>query len=433
MEYEKVIEKLNSLSKFGSVLGLDNIKSLLLKLSDPEDALKVVHIAGTNGKGSVSAFLESVCFEAGLKVGVYNSPAVFDYRETVRINKEYVDKAVYKDNALKVLSLCEGTNVTLFEAQTAIAINIFKEEGCDIAIVETGMGGSLDATNVFEKNCVSVITSIGLDHLKELGGTVSEIAKVKAGIAVLDCPVVIARQVEYPEVVSVISDEIKGIASKCVVTGEPVNIRLLDKTVFDYTDSLGNTYKDLTLSMLGDFQADNAAVSVEVCNVLNTLGFNISKDNIVCGLYKTLWKGRFQKLSSNPDFYLDGGHNPGAAKRLRKAIDIYKGDRKVVYIMGVLADKDYNEIINIMLKDAYYVITVTPHNKRGLDGMKLKECVEAVNKNVLYVKTYKESYDKALEICKECGNDRSMIFTFGSLSFLGEFVKETGVGGIYED
>lgn len=423
MEYKAAKEYIDGLGRFGSMLGLDNIKNLLKKLNNPQNALKVIHVAGTNGKGSTIAFLSSILSEAGLKVGKYTSPVVFEYREKYQIGNENISEEDFADLVSDVKRavddmLEEGMpQPTIFEVETAMAFLYFKKKACEIVILETGMGGDMDATNVCDEVLVSVITSISLDHTMILGETLGEIATHKAGIIKKNCPVVVYEQSN--EVMDVVNKYADALDSKVTIarTGEYTGEK------FDYITACGCEYYNLKLGLEGRWQRKNAIVALEVIDVLRKAGYNINEKNVRDGLKGTRWPGRFEKLCDKPLTIIDGAHNPGAARELKEAIDKLYPTRKFVYIVGVLADKDFSKVLEIMMGRGEAVITVTPNNMRALQGEELakiaKKVAESANRKIHIEKA--DSVEKACEVAiqksREYGEDGA-ILAYGSLSYL---------------
>lgn len=421
MNYSEAREYLREVNKYGSVLGLETIKELLKRLGNPQDDLKVVHVAGTNGKGSTMTFLQSILMESGYIVGRYSSPAVFEYREIIRINNDYIDEESLAKIISQIKQKCdemvqEGLpHPTPFEIETAMAFVYFKQKKCDIVLVECGMGGETDATNVFDKVLCSVITSISLDHTQFLGETISEIATIKAGIVKNGCPVVMSRQSK--EAIDTISEVSKQKNSEIIVTNSVDKIEAeYFVTKFRYTASNDKSYC-ADLKMPGTYQLINAATAVEAVLVLEKQGFDTSK-NIETGLVNAFWPGRFEVVCKAPPIIIDGAHNPGAVSELRKSIDLYFTNKRITFIMGVLADKDFRREAEIIADRAVNIITITPNSIRALSGVKLAETLRGYNKNVQTA----DSLEDALRLAKEAveNNQSDMILAFGSLSFLGD-------------
>ena len=352
---------------------------------------------------------------------------MFEYLEKYQINGENIGeddfaKLVEKvEVALEQLKEEKGIQPTIFEVETAIAFEYFKDEKCDVVLLETGMGGDMDATNVCKKVLGSVLVSISLDHMGFLGDTIEEIAYHKAGIIKSGCPVVVMDQSqEVMQVVEGYADE-KG--SKMYVAGKT----------------------ELPVGLKGQWQQYNAGVAVKVMEVLREQGYEITEESVVQGLKKAKWPGRFEKISEKPLVIIDGAHNPDAAKRLRETLDKDYKDTRFVYVMGVLGDKDFAEVIKLMADRGEYIITLTPPNPRALESEKLAEAIREYNSNVQWTNSIEEAYDIAISKQKELSSELSdglskglvgeiddevAILAYGSLSYLGRFkeiCKENGV------
>lgn len=371
MNYTESKEYLDSTNKYGSILGLNTIKELLKRLDNPQDKLKVVHFAGTNGKGSTMAYLESILLCAGYSVGKYNSPVVFDERENITVDKTPIseeDVAKYITIIKKVSEemVSDGLNhPTRFEIETAMAFMFFAEAELDVCLIECGMGGRDDATNVFDDKLLAVITNISLDHTKELGETIEEIKENKEGIIKNNCPVVYA-------------------------------------------------------GTMGSIEEINQETAIRAAEELQKQGFKLKK-YIDEGIAETYWPGRMETICEEPLFIIDGAHNPGAVLKLRDYIDLHFTNKTITFIMGVLADKDFAEEANIIGKKAEKIYTITPNNNRGLSANKLSDVFSEYNENVVATKSIEEAVERAVEDCK--ANESDMIIAFGSLSILRD-IKE---------
>lgn len=430
MDFIQAKNFFDELAKYGSIPGLEAVKALLFELNNPQDGLKVIHVAGTNGKGSTIAYIESIIKEAGYKTGVYTSPVVFDYFEKIRINgvniseKDFIEETGIIKNAYEKVSKNKGLRPTVFEAETAMAFDYFNKEKCDYVIIETGMGGTLDATNVCKEVVCAVITSISMDHMNYLGNTLEEIACNKAGIIKESCPCVIAGA--NIKIKDVFISCAKEKHSSFIFTDKPEIISEgLDGTVFNYKASKENHYfEKLEISLIGTYQTENAALAIETA--LCTGDADII-NSIPEGLKKAEWKGRFEKINNNPLVFIDGAHNPGAAERLKEIIENDFKDYKIIYIMGVLADKDYEQIIKTVIPYGIITYTITPHNIRALQGDKLCEVIKKRGFMAEYMDNYEDAIKCALNKAQEfeVSGYRCAIIAFGSLSYLGEIKKIT--------
>lgn len=422
MDYTEARVYLENVTKYGSVLGLENMKELLNRLSNPQDELKFIHIAGTNGKGSVLAYVSTVLTEAGYCVGRYISPTLFSYRERIQVNGEYIEKDSLARWVSKIRDAIETmvqegkTHPTVFEIETALSFLYFKEKKCDFVVLETGMGGLLDATNVVKTTVAEIMVSISLDHLGVLGNNLREIAQNKAGIIKPETVVITAEQEkEAMEVLTSVCQE-----KKCnLYIAEKKDIRNIhygyDGQTFDYKQ-----YQKLEISLAGSYQILNAALAVEALERIKMLGYKISEEQLRRGLKKATWKGRFTILQKNPVFVIDGAHNRDAAKVLRQSIDLYFADKKIFYIMGMFKDKEYEEVLRQTADRAEYIFTIeTPNNVRALPAEELAQAAKKYNSNVEAADTIEEAVEKALAIADK----EDVIIAFGSLSFLGQLTK----------
>ena len=421
MNYLEAREYIDNAAKKGSILGLESIERLMKELGNVQDKIKVLHIAGTNGKGSTLAYISEILKQAGYKVGKYTSPAVFDYREIFTINGEYIGKDKYALLMSKIKEAVEKIEnkgfetPTAFEIETALAYLYFYEENCDFALIETGLGGDMDATNVVKNTLVSIITPISLDHTQFLGETIEEIATHKAGIIKENSCVIVAKQSEEAkEVMIKVANE---KSSDYVLCGTPSNVSFeMDRTIFNYVSVGGKKYSKISTMMLGDFQPENIVTAIETIEAIRRKGYNIENTSIYDGIAKAIWHGRFEKISEKPDIYFDGGHNPGAGSRIKKSVEIYFTNRRIVYIIGVLADKDYDSVLKITGGLASDIITVTPNNSRALLSEELKNTAKKYNDNVISADTI----DEAVKIALSMATKEDVIMIFGSLSYLGE-------------
>lgn len=421
MNYEEAREYIDRAALRGSVMGLENIVNLMSELGNVQDRLNVVHIAGTNGKGSVSAYICQILLEAGYKVGRYTSPAVFDYLEIISVNNNSISKVEYAEVMTNVIEAADNMKAkgmaepTVFEMETAAAYKYFYDSNCDVVIIETGMGGIDDATNVVSNPMVSVITSISMDHMQYLGDTLEKIAWNKAGIIKRNGSVVTAPQNE--SVLQVIKNKVYMENANIVTAKSMKSITFAhDKTLCRYQSSSETLY-DLDTCMLGTFQIPNMAVAVEVSELLKNKGLYIYRENIEEGIKNARWHGRFERLAVQPEVYFDGGHNPGAAENIRNTLEIYFTNRKIIYIIGVLADKDYDKVLSVTAGLAHHIITITPpDNKRALSGNELLKAVLKYNSNA----EYEENLENAVAKAEVLAGSEGVVIIFGSLSYLGK-------------
>lgn len=422
MNYSEARKFVEETTKYGSILGLEAIKTLLDELGNPQDKVKIVHVAGTNGKGSVFTFVQNVLLKAGYHVGRYASPAVFEYREIIQFDGKNITEEEFAKYMANVKSACDRMvsqgkhHPTSFEVETALAYLYFSNKPCDIVLIETGMGGETDATNVEKEALCSVITSISLDHMQFLGNTVEDIAKVKAGIIKENSDVVVSNQGE--SIINVIESQAAVKNSKVVVANEPYNIKIDGYiTSFDYVTA-NDKKLSVKISMMGAYQLINACTAIETLEILRSKGYDITDENIIEGMKNAKWPGRMEVVKEQPLIVIDGAHNPGAAVKLKESIEMYFTNKRIAFIMGVLADKDYSKEIKIVAGLAKKIFTITPDNKRALNGKALALAVADSNKNVIFEPTLEEAVKEAENLYKN--NEIDMILAFGSLSYLGD-------------
>ena len=430
MNYAEARVYLDETSKYGSVLGLENMKALLDRLDNPQKSLKFIHISGTNGKGSVLAYLSTILYKAGYRTGRYISPTLFSYRERIQVNEEVIEKESLAKHVTSIAQAVENMKEndagtpTAFEIETALAFLYFKEKKCDIVVLETGLGGALDATNIIQTTQLEVIAPISMDHTDVLGKTLREIALQKAGIIKPHTTVVTAvQQTEAREVLQQVCVE-KGSRFCEVDTAEIRNVHYgYIQQSFSYKD-----WENIKISLAGEFQIQNAALALEAINQLRREGFTLPDEAVYEGMQQAKWNGRFTIMSQEPVIILDGAHNPQAAEALKKSLESYFKDRNIYYIFGVFKDKDYKKIIEITAPLAEHIITIeTLDNPRALPADILKNEVEKVNASVETGGSIEAAIKKNLSYM---GADDVLVI-FGSLSFLGTAAKAIKNGGRY--
>lgn len=403
-------------------LGLEKIRKLLFLLGNPERYLKVIHVAGTNGKGSVISYVNSILMKKGLKVGRYVSPAVFDPLEIIQINGVNITFEEYDSlmEEIEAVVFKMSKEPSQFEKETALAILYFMRHKCDVCIFETGLGGNLDATNVFRKVLCSVITSIDYDHMSFLGDTIEEIAEAKAGIIKMYCPVVLAPQ-KYSNVFNIIKSKAEKIYSSVVCVNKSAMTEN-ENGELEYKTLNGKVLKGINPANKAVYQKENVSTAIEVINVLNYYEYRISDEDIVAGINDAYWPGRFEKVNDNPIVYMDGAHNPNGAEALKETIQKHFFDKELVFVMGIFKDKDYGQVVDIMAPMASQIYTFTPTNERGLSGEELKTEISRINDKVEAC----ESLEVALE--KAVAHKDKVVIVFGSLSYLkdvkGYFLNE---------
>lgn len=419
MNYRETKEYVEEINQYGSVFGLDNIQRLLTYLHNPQDELQFIHIAGTNGKGSTLAFISTILKCAGYKVGRYVSPTVFDYRERIQINGRMISKtdlALYMTKikaAITDMQEAGFPHPTAFEIETALSFLYFKEKGCEIVVLETGLGGLLDATNVIKKTLVAVLTSISMDHMAFLGHSLEKIAENKAGIIKNGCYVISSEQdQEAWNVIENICEKKKSTLRMAKLSDVKKVKYGLKKQSFQYKE-----WKKLEITLLGTYQIKNAILALEVIRTLRGLNFKIGDNAIYQGLFETEWSGRFTIIASHPIFIIDGAHNEEAARQLAESIRFYFTNKRIIYIIGILKDKEYDKIIRETYSYAEHIITVmTPKNPRAMGAYELALEIQKYHNSV----TVADSLQEAVEISYLLADKDSIIIAFGSLSYLGE-------------
>ena len=410
---------MDEVSKYGSVLGLESMRELLHRLGDPQNELKFIHISGTNGKGSVLAYLSTILSGAGYRTGRYISPTLFSYRERIQVDGEYIEKESLARHVTAIAAATEDMqkaglpSPTVFEIETALAFLYFKEKRCDIVTLEVGCGGLLDATNVITTTVMEVIASISMDHTDLLGDTLAKIAAQKAGIIKPDTMVVSAQQ--KSEAAQVIEDTCKE--QHCILQmvdeSKISNVHYgAEGQTFSY-----KTWENVAISLAGSYQIKNAALALEGVEALRKLGYALSDQQVREGLLHTAWRGRFTTLRRAPTVIIDGAHNPAAALELKESLERYFPGKTLYFVMGMFKDKDYAQVIDLTAPLARHIITVeTPGNPRALPARELAEAVGKVNPSVEWADSVAHGVEKALAMA---GKEDAVI-VFGSLSFLGE-------------
>lgn len=372
LEAQNYLEKVRS--QKGIVLGLDTMRHLMAKLNNPQDKVKFIQIAGTNGKGSTAAYLTSILSEAGIKVGRYTSPAVFSSTEQYFACGSCISESEYAKGMTAVAEAAaslDGETPTAFEQETALAFWYFAQKGCELAILEAGLGGDMDATNIVTTTVCSIITSISMDHCRILGNKISEIAAHKAGIIKPGAPIICIEQKE---------DAMEPIRAAAKAADTPLYEVHRDEVRQIFSDKRESIvffreFENLHLKMLGSCQPENAALAVQAASVLSR-SYPIEKKHIYDGIEKTRWGGRFELHSGSPDIILDGAHNPDGIRRLRESVNQMFGAVPICYVCGVLADKDYEKEIEILFGRASNVFTVTPPSPRAMKSTDLKAAIK---------------------------------------------------------
>ncbi|MDS1004633.1 bifunctional folylpolyglutamate synthase/dihydrofolate synthase [Clostridium sporogenes] len=426
MNYKEAREYIESKAKFGSNLGLERTEKLLELLGNPHKRLKCIHIAGTNGKGSTTTMIGAVLIESGYKVGMYTSPYIEEFEERIQINGENIDKKDLSYSITKVSDVVEKVedmgygNPTEFEIITVAMFYYFCLKEVDFAVIEVGLGGRLDSTNVLDP-ILSIITSISYDHMNILGETLEEIAYEKVGI-IKKAPVIMYPQKEESEkVIEKVCKEKKCELIKVNDNLINVEIEILEKNKgfqsFRLTTKK-DTY-DICLSLLGEHQIKNCITGILSMEKLINLGIKIEKVSIISALKKVKWPARLEIVNKKPLTVLDGAHNIDGIESLKNNVNKYFKYNKLILILGILKDKQVEDMIKTLVPLANKIITVTPHNDRGESSKELMNIVLKYNKNCEHLEDYKEAYSMAKDYCQE----EDMILVCGSLYMVGDMRK----------
>ena len=422
MNYQEALKFIEESHKFGMRLGLENSFKLLDLLGNPQDKLKIVHVAGTNGKGSVCSFIANTLKEQGYKVGLYTSPYLETFTERIRLNGENIPEedvarivTIMKDKIEDMVK--EGyAYPTEFEIETAMAFYYYCEQNADYVVLEVGLGGRYDATNVVKSPLVSVIVSLSLDHIGVLGDTLGKIAYEKAGIIKENSIAVVYKQKEEAE--EVIKDVCKEKNTKYIEANfEDMKIKKSDiySQVFDCT-ILGERMEDMEISLIGEHQVNNAILALTVIKVLrDERQVEISEDAIRRGFLNTKWPGRIEKIKDNPVFIIDGAHNEDGAKSLSKALDKHFKGKKMTLLIGMLKDKDIDGVLELLMDKFDKVITTTPDNDRAISAEELQDKIKKYIDDVIAIPNIEDAVKYTLDNAKE----DDIIISAGSLYMIG--------------
>ncbi len=415
--YRDTIEYLYALQKHGIKLALSNTVTLMELMGNPHRLFRSVHIAGTNGKGSTSAFLASVLRAAGYRVGLYTSPHLVSFTERIRINNQQISEARVVKLAEQVRTRYQASgggvalSPTFFEVTTAMAFACFAEEGVDIAVVETGMGGRLDATNVITP-LVAVITNIDIEHTDYLGNTLDLIAGEKAGIMKPGVPVVTGAA--QPTVISVLEREAAKLGAPLYRLNKdfsPGEISSGGERRFNYR-GIWENHGRLEVPLIGRYQVDNACLALAVIECLRNAGIAVGEAALREGLAQTRWEGRLELVAKRPDVYLDGAHNPASARMLVSALnDLKRSYRRLVLVLGILGDKDFRGIAAEIVPLADRVIVTRPEYSRAMDPVRLSAFVRTLHGSV----DTAETVGKAIQLARAGASPEDLILVTGSL------------------
>lgn len=414
MTYEEALSYIHSICWKGSKLGLDRTRELLGKLNDPQKELKFIHIAGTNGKGSTAAMLSSILEEAGYRVGLYTSPFINRFNERMQVNHQPIpdEELAALTEYVRPYADAMADSPTEFELITALAMVWFARQKCDIVVLEVGMGGELDSTNIIDVPEAAVIAAMGMDHVKELGPTMADIARAKAGIIKEG-----GRVVSYggnPEADEVIAAVCRARnASLCqpdfsaIVPGD----FSLEGQTFSYKG-----WRGLRIPLVGAYQMNNAAVVLETVEVLRQRGWSVSDEAVRQGLADTRWPARFEVLRRDPVFIVDGGHNPHGIRATAESLRRLFPGRKITFVTGVMADKDVEHILGLIVPLADQFFTVRPDNPRAMDAGELAARIEAMGAKATACASVRDGVDRAIQ----AEGPHGVACALGSLYMSGE-------------
>ena len=399
MTDQEAVELVHQRAWVGQKPGLERIRRLLKRLGDPQKELKFVHIAGSNGKGSTAALLASVLTAAGLKTGLYTSPHLWRFHERFQVDGVPIPGEELAEIAAQVLEAAEDE--TEFELMTAIAFLHFRRSGCEIVVLETGLGGRLDSTNIIDRPEVAVITRIGLEHTELLGDTLAKIAAEKADIIKSGCDAVLYGQ----------DREVEEVVERvCRERGVPLAVTRPHKLEYH-------------ISLLGDYQIYNAAVALETVNRLRRRGWKIPETAVIRGLDQARWPGRMELARRHPEVLLDGAHNPQCMEALARSLGGMYPGKKLIFLTGVLADKDYPAMMGKLLPLAREFFTLTPDSPRALPAEKLSEYLKTQGAQASPCKSVGEGLDRAPAVARA----DDVVCVCGSLYMIGEARHRLGL------
>lgn len=422
MNYMESIKYLEEEVGFASVPGLSRIRALLKRLGNPEKKLRCIHVAGTNGKGSAVAMLSSVLRESGCKTASYTSPHLHRYNERFVINGQEISDEQFAEEISLMRKHCEamaanGEEVpTLFEIVTAAAFHYFAEENVDIAVMEVGLGGTYDATNVIEAPLLSLIMSISMDHMDYLGNTLSDIAREKCGIIKKNCPVVLYSQEKI--VYNMAKEMAQALSAPFYCETEnqiSVHKQDFDGTIFSVKNHLID-YQELILPLSGDYQIVNCITVLNACAILQQLGLPLTEETIRRGILHAFWHGRMEVLKHHPLVLLDGAHNADGIAKLAQSLPHYVNGKKITLVLGVLGDKEYPLMLSEIFPLIHQAVLTEPLSERKLDLESLAKATAHFHKPVILEKEIPRAFDRALEITDK----DDMILCCGSLYMIGE-------------
>ena len=414
MTGQEAVELIHKEAWTGRKPGLSRTTELLNRVGNPHLGLKFVHITGTNGKGSTAAMTAEILSKAGLKVGLYTSPHLWTFHERFRINGEMMPDEALGRITERVIMAGKGMEdpATEFELMTAVGMLYFQEEKCDIVVLEVGLGGRMDSTNVIPAPEVAVITNIGLEHTEELGHTKAAIAGEKSGIIKAGCDALLYHQCREVEEV---------VEHACAEVGAHLNLTAPETLEVISSDKEGQTFRyrgegPYHIGLLGDYQLFNATTAIDIIRLLRKRGWSISEDALKEGLSSAVWPARMELVRQNPDLFLDGGHNPQCMEALAQSLrKLYPG-KKIWFLTGVLADKDFQDMYSQIIPIAKGFITITPDSERAMTSQDLASYLKSLGLEAIACKTTEEGLETSLRMAAP----DDVICACGSLYMIGE-------------
>ncbi|MGL5821359.1 MAG: bifunctional folylpolyglutamate synthase/dihydrofolate synthase [Sarcina sp.] len=424
MKYEEAMDYIANTSRFGMNFGLERVQTMLALLGNPEKKLKCIHIAGTNGKGSTTAMVTSILREEGYTVGMYTSPYLEEFEERIQINGVNIPKEKLVELVDKIIGIIDRVveqgfdNPTQFEIITTIMFLYFANENVDYVVLEVGLGGRLDATNVI-KSLLSAIASISFDHVKILGNTIAEIANEKCGI-IKD-----ALTVSYPQVLEameVIEDNCNKKGVKLIKASEDsIKSVSIDKDLNLQTIEYNISDRNITVTtqLLGEHQIKNTLFAINIIDAFSKIEKKISDEAIIKGIRKTKWIGRMEIMKKNPLVVIDGAHNIDGIKAIKNSVEKYFNYNKIILILGILSDKDVEGMVKTISELSDNIILTEPHSERAGGSEQMISYLEAENKHYERILEYDKAYERALEIA----SDDDLILICGSLYMIGDMRK----------
>jgi dihydrofolate synthase/folylpolyglutamate synthase len=420
MNFNESVEYIESLTKFGIKLGLKNIENLLNLMDNPQNNFKIIHVAGTNGKGSTSNFIYETLVNSNIKVGLFTTPHLSYYNEKIRYNGKFISDedlaeiTNYIKSKIDIMISKEMNHPTRFEVLTAVVLEFFKRKKLEFVILEVGMGGRLDSTNVVNNPLISVITPIAMDHMQYLGNTIKKIAFEKAGIIKNNKPVITINK--NSEVLDVIKNKAKSTKSDLIIV-DSQDYEILNMNI----DGIKFRYKNeiFDIAMIAEYQIENAILAIETIRKLHRDGeITISENQIKDGIKKSEWAGRFEIVKKNPLIIIDGAHNLDGIKALKKSINNLFADKKILGVFSMLGDKNVNESIEEIVNCFDKVIVTDINNIRVMNKDELFNLVKSNNENVEYIEL-----NEIIKNVELYAKDFDVTIVFGSLYMIGDFRK----------